>query len=139
MAVKDEICSVDIMNDEDLGEVIGLDDDSNDIGTVINTFSLGINDNNNSKDFEVSNVEKNIPDTNTLDSKKINTNSSPKGLTTPIDGELFNIKRSYQFRASTLRKLIELKSKDPDINIYLNQIIDKAICYYYDNINNKIS
>ncbi|MBN1065460.1 hypothetical protein [Clostridium botulinum] len=77
---------------------------------------------------------KNIQNTNTLDSKKIKPNSSPKGLTTPIDGELFNIKRSYQFRSSTLRKLIELKSKDPDINIYLNQIIDKAICFYYDHI-----
>ncbi|NFO05526.1 hypothetical protein FDB23_15900 [Clostridium botulinum] len=132
MSVKDEIYSVDIMKDEDLGEVIGLDDDFGDLGTVVNTFSLGISDNN--KDFEVSNIEKNAPNTNTLDSKKIKPNSSPKGLTTPIDGELFNIKRSYQFRSSTLRKLIELKSKDPDINIYLNQIIDKAICFYYDHI-----
>ncbi|MCS6131101.1 hypothetical protein DWV13_05505 [Clostridium botulinum] len=134
MSVKDEIYSVDIMKDEDLGEVIGLDDDFGDLGTVVNTFSLAISDNNNSKDFEVSNIEKDAPNTNTLDSKKIKPNSSPKGLTTPIDGELFNIKRSYQFRSSTLRKLLELKSKDPDINIYLNQIIDKAICFYYDHI-----
>ncbi len=139
MSVKDEIYSVDIMKDEDLGEVIGLDDDFGDLGTVVNTFSLGINDNSNSNDFKVSNIEKDALNTNTLDSKKIKTNSSPKGLTTPIDGELFNIKRSYQFRSSTLRKLIELKSKDPDINIYLNQIIDKAICFYYNHINTKIS
>ena len=137
MSVKDEIYSVDIMKDEDLGEVIGLDDDFGDLGTVVNTFSLGIND-SNSNEFKVSNIEKNAPNTN-LDSKKTKPNYSPKGLTTPIDGELFNIKRSYQFRSSTLRKLIELKSKDPDINIYLNQIIDKAICFYYDHINTKIS
>ncbi|MBN1069497.1 hypothetical protein DVW02_16175 [Clostridium botulinum] len=104
MSVKDEIYSVDIMKDEDLGEVIGLDDDFGDLGTVVNTFSIGINDNNNSNDFKVSNIEKNAPSTNTLDSKKIKPNSSPKGLTTPIDGELFNIKRIYQFRSSTLRK-----------------------------------
>ncbi|MBN1059227.1 hypothetical protein [Clostridium botulinum] len=61
MSVKDEIYSVDIMKDEELGEVIGLDDDFGDLGTVVNTFSLGISDNNNSKDFEVSNIEKNIP------------------------------------------------------------------------------
>lgn len=137
MSVKDEIYSVDIMKDEDLGEVIGLDDDFGDLGTVVNTFSLGIND-SNSNEFKVSNIEKNAPNTN-LDSKKTKPNYSPKGLTTPIDGELFNIKRSYQFRSSTLRKLIELKSKDPDINIYLNQIIDKAICFYYDHINTELS
>ena len=35
--------------------------------------------------------------------------SKIRGLTPPINGEKFDIKRSYQFRASTLKKLNQLK------------------------------
>ena len=66
--------------------------------------------------------------------------TNPKGQTPPIDGESFTIKRGYQFRKSTLKKLNELKANHPDINVYLNTIIDEAISYYYDYIfNNKNS
>lgn len=57
-----------------------------------------------------------------------------RGLTPPIDGEPFDIKRGYQFRASTIKKLNQLKGASDNINIYLNEIIDAAICYYYDSI-----
>jgi hypothetical protein len=62
--------------------------------------------------------------------------TNPKGQTPPIDGEGFTIKRGYQFRKSTLKKLNELKANHPDINVYLNTIIDEAISYYYDYIFN---
>lgn len=62
--------------------------------------------------------------------------TNPKGQTPPIDGESFTIKRGYQFRKSTLKKLNELKANHPDINVYLNTIIDQAISYYYDYIFN---
>jgi hypothetical protein len=62
--------------------------------------------------------------------------TNPKGQTPPIDGESFTIKRGYQFRKSTLKKLNELKANHPDINVYLNTIIDEAISYYYDYIFN---
>jgi hypothetical protein len=66
--------------------------------------------------------------------------TNPNGQTPPIDGESFTIKRGYQFRKSTLKKLNELKANHPDINVYLNTIIDEAISYYYDYIfNNKNS
>lgn len=66
--------------------------------------------------------------------------TNPKGQTPPIDGESFTIKRCYQFRKSTLKKLNELKANHPDINVYLNTIIDEAILHYYDYIiNNKNS
>lgn len=60
-----------------------------------------------------------------------------KGLTPPIDGEEFSLKRGYQFRPSTIRKLTELKSKHPDINVYLNTILDAAILHYYNYIFNE--
>jgi hypothetical protein len=59
------------------------------------------------------------------------------GLTPTIDGEAFSIKRGYQFRPSTLRKLFELKSKHPDVNTYLNTILDDAINHYYNYIINE--
>lgn len=57
--------------------------------------------------------------------------ATPKGITPSIDGESFDIKRSYQFRESTLRMLNELKANHPDINVYLNTIVDAAIRHYH--------
>lgn len=57
-----------------------------------------------------------------------------RGLTPPIDGESFSVKRGYQFRPSTLRKLNELKTKHPDLDVYLNTILDAAILHYYNYI-----
>lgn len=54
-----------------------------------------------------------------------------KGSTPPIDGEHFTLKRCYQFRLSTIRKLNEIKSKHADVNVYLNTVLDEAIQYYY--------
>ena len=56
-----------------------------------------------------------------------------RGLTPSINGESFDIKRCYQFRASTLKKLNQLKGESDNINIYLNEIIDAAICFYHDS------
>lgn len=56
-----------------------------------------------------------------------------RGFTPPIDGEAFTLKRCYRFRESTFRKLNEMKSKHPEVNVYLNTIIDEAVNYYYDN------
>lgn|GEM_PF-4223791 len=60
-----------------------------------------------------------------------------RGLTPLINGEAFDIKRCYQFRASTLKKLNQLKGESDNINIYLNEIIDAAICFYHDAVFNK--
>ena len=58
----------------------------------------------------------------------------PNGITPPIDGEFFEVRRSYSFRKSTLIKLNQIKGTSPDYNIYMNTIIDSAICFYYDYI-----
>ena len=67
----------------------------------------------------------------------LNKNTPLSGLTPPIDGEHFTLKRGYQFRPSTIRKLNELKAKHPDVNAYLNTILDAAIRHYYDYIINE--
>ena len=61
----------------------------------------------------------------------------PKGLTPLINGEQFTLKRCYQFRSSTVRKLNELKANHSDVNAYLNTILDEAILYYYNHIFNE--
>ncbi len=55
---------------------------------------------------------------------------------TPIDGEIADIKRSYTLRKSTVRKINELKSIHPDINVCVSTIVDIAIAYYYEHIIN---
>ncbi len=58
------------------------------------------------------------------------------GSTPPIDGEAANIKRSYTLRKSTVRKINELKSIHPDINVCVSTIVDIAIAYYHKHILN---
>ncbi|EQB89546.1 hypothetical protein J2Z44_002799 [Clostridium punense] len=73
-----------------------------------------------------------------LDNRKAK--AAPNGITPPIDGEHFDIKRGYTFRKSTLRKLNELKAAHPDVNVYLSTIIDEAINHYFNYVfleNNK--
>lgn len=70
--------------------------------------------------------------------ENINYNEKEKtyGATPLIDGESFNIKRSYQLRASTLKKLQELKLLHPNVNVHLNTLIDNAINLLYSYIKN---
>ncbi|MPM61303.1 hypothetical protein SDC9_108161 [bioreactor metagenome] len=57
--------------------------------------------------------------------------TTPNGITPPINGEYFDVKRGYTFRKSTIRKLNELKAAHPDVNVYLSTIIDEAINHYF--------
>ena len=54
-----------------------------------------------------------------------------------IEGEVPDIKRTYMLRASTVRKLNELKSIHPDINVCVSTIVDIALDYYYKSITNE--
>ncbi|MBL4935003.1 hypothetical protein JK636_04435 [Clostridium sp. YIM B02515] len=62
--------------------------------------------------------------------------SAPRGLTPPINGENFTVKRSYAMRPSTVRKLNALKAEHPNVNVLFNTIVDMAISYYYNYIFN---
>ncbi|EHI98784.1 hypothetical protein CDLVIII_2120 [Clostridium sp. DL-VIII] len=59
------------------------------------------------------------------------------GMAPPINGEYLDTKRTYMLRASTVRKINELKSIHPDLNTYVSTIVDLAIANYYNYIVNK--
>jgi len=109
------------------------------------SFNLSSENNNNSPDLILESSPSNISqDNNPTINNKINSivpqSSSAsqvqkiRGLTPKINGEAFDVKRCYQFRASTIKKLNQLKGESDDINIYLNEIIDAAICFYHDSV-----
>jgi len=59
------------------------------------------------------------------------------GMAPPINGEYLDVKRTYMLRASTVRKINELKSIHPELNTYVSTIVDLAIAHYYDYIANE--
>ncbi|MDR3596630.1 hypothetical protein [Clostridium sp.] len=62
--------------------------------------------------------------------------SNPNGKTPPVDGEAFDMVRSYTLRRSTVRILSKIKAIHIDDNVYLNTIVDEAIRYYYEYLKN---
>jgi hypothetical protein len=58
------------------------------------------------------------------------------GMAPPVNGEYLDIKRTYILRASTVRKINELKSIHPELNTYVSTIVDLAIVHYYEHIIN---
>ena len=56
------------------------------------------------------------------------------GITPPVDGEVFDINRTYKLRRSTAKMLNELKAAHPNVNVYMNTIVDSAIRHYYKHV-----
>lgn len=141
---------IDERQDDDKGEEFNLFQEDQEDDEII--FDGKRIKRNESSDITVQKIFE-VKDTNNISKENINTSNSDKieiaedksetnmqdqkvktyGMTTPIDGEAFTIKRGYQFRESTLKKLNELKAH-AGINTYFNEIIDTAICYYYDAV-----
>lgn len=63
--------------------------------------------------------------------------ANPNGRTPSVDGEAFDMVRSYTLRRSTVRILSKIKAIHVDDNVYLNTIVDEAIRYYYDYLKNQ--
>ena len=105
-------------------------------GKVLSTFSFGMNA--ASSDNKASAIQSPVQGkTNEkLTSQNQSYTSSPRGLTPPINGEHYTIKRTYAMRPSTVRKLNTLKAEHPDVNVLFNTIVDMAISHYYDYIIN---
>ena len=151
----------------DEGEVYGFTSETPIAGDCISSFSFDDSDtniiqtssdskSNNTADLEEpknnittstsnnnfqDNINNSIEIKNTLNSTKdIFDNRRtplPNGATPAIDGETPNIKRSYTLRNSTIRKINELKSIHPDINVCVSTIVDIAINYYHNHIVNE--
>jgi hypothetical protein len=62
--------------------------------------------------------------------------TNPNGRTPPVDGEAFDMVRSYTLRRSTVRILSKIKAIHSDDNVYLNTIVDEAIRHYYEYLKN---
>lgn len=65
-----------------------------------------------------------------LDNKTLKAN--PNGRTPSVDGEIYDMVRTYTLRRSTVRILSKIKAIHSDDNVYLNTIVDEAIRYYYE-------
>ena len=117
-------------------------------GETIKTFSFNSESENkghntdpiieSAHNFNISQDNNSSTNNKTSSIEPQNLSASPvqniRGLTPKIDGEDFYVKRCYQFRASTIKKLNQLNGESDNINIYLNEIIDAAICFYHDSV-----
>jgi hypothetical protein len=99
-------------------------------GTPVATFNFNTDDSFNPNPQQNLVLEKNEAKSSPLIDNRIGKQSF-NGITPSIDGEAFKYKRCYQFRESTVRMLNELKAAHPDVNVYLNTILDEAIRHYY--------
>ncbi|WP_297422770.1 hypothetical protein [Clostridium sp.] len=90
--------------------------------------------------FSSDNKARSATDINVSNNKILTDNrkaSVANGMAPPIDGEFLDTKRTYMLRASTVRKINELKSIHPDLNTYVSTIVDLAIAHYYNYIVNE--
>lgn len=57
-----------------------------------------------------------------------------KRRTPAVDGEEFEIKRTYMMRRTTVKMLNQLKGLSDDVDIHMNTIIDIAIRHYFNSV-----
>lgn len=118
---------------------------SNDDATIQSSYKISTQVNDTDTSTNGINIQNSI--TNPTEIKNISnpTNDIFDNRRTPlpnraapsIDGETPTIKRSYTLRSSTIRKINELKSIHPDINVCVSSIVDIAIDHYHNHIVNE--
>lgn len=118
-----------IPNDFEVEEneyICNFDVDESSLRECVSVFSF---DNNDSP-------SKNSTADIIFDTSKISSRIKPlsNGATPILNDEIPTIKRSYTLRASTIRKLNELKSLHPVLNICVSTIVDSALDHYYTYI-----
>ncbi|WP_125149413.1 MULTISPECIES: hypothetical protein [Clostridium] len=120
---------------------------NNDTNNIREDKTMVLNDNfhsNNKEDKTIVSHNKasstHINDVNNLNDHKDKTlfdnRTTPiaNGAAPLIKGQVPDIKRTYMLRSSTVRKLNELKSIHPDINVCVSTIVDIALDHYYKYI-----
>jgi hypothetical protein len=65
-----------------------------------------------------------------VDNRKLQT--QPNVITPPVDGEYFEVNRTFKLRRSTIRMLNRLKAEHEDENTYLSSIVDDGIRHYFE-------
>ena len=138
-------------SDADLGECVAsfsfCDNTDNDLNAssidvdeeaIIKSRTTEINDTEKAfPTFQNNTTSSNIATSNTNKSKDLFDNRTipiANGATPILDGETPDVKRTYTLRASTVRKVNELKSIHPDINACVSTIVDRALEHYYKYI-----
>lgn len=126
---------IECLDQHDIDDEGFIDGDIN-TGKVLSTFSFGMSTAyiNGNAPFNQSPIQDNTDEKLSLQNQAYT--SSPRGLTPPINGEHYTVKRSYAMSPSTVRKLNALKAKHPDVNVLFNTIVDMAILDYYNYIFN---
>ena len=135
-------------SDADLGECVAAFNFCDNTDNDLNTSSIDGDEKAIIKDTEKvlptfqnnttsSNIKTAINISNTNKSKDLFDNRTipiANGATPILDGETPDVKRTYTLRASTVRKVNELKSIHPDINACVSTIVDRALEHYYKYI-----
>lgn len=116
-----------------------FDDDTTPENITVNNTKIdfSLESNNTAPNFSSNNKAAYANDITVSNDKSLTDNrkaSVANGMVPPIDGEFLDTKRTYMLRASTVRKINELKSIHPDLNTYVSTIVDLAIAHYYNYI-----
>lgn len=118
-------------------------DSEADLGECVASFSFGANTYveeaipTKSNAAEITDTEKAINKSSSNAHEDLFDNRTipiANGATPILDGETPDVKRTYTLRASTVRKVNELKGIHPDISACVSTIVDRAIEYYYKYI-----
>jgi hypothetical protein len=99
-------------------DIEGVIEDYVPAGEVISSFSFDDMDKNLNCDEKL------------VDNRKLQ--KQPYGRTPAVDGEKFEVSRTFLFRRSTVRMLNRLKAEHEDENVYLSSIVDEAVRWYYE-------
>ncbi|ERK29345.1 hypothetical protein [Clostridium intestinale] len=86
-----------------------------------------------------SNIDKKTILINEQEGKKVDKSrkiirGGTKRRTPAVDGEEFEIKRTYMMRRTTVKMLNQLKGLSDDVDIHMNTIIDIAIRHYFNSV-----
>ena len=119
---SEEILSFDCEEDDE----IGFSENLERAGKVISSFSFA----NTPLEVKAELTEKPELPENLTDNGRLQ--KQPYGTNPPVDGEHFEIRRTFVFRRSTVRMLNKLKAEHVYENIYLKIIVEKAVSFYYD-------
>jgi hypothetical protein len=130
---RSKINFLDACEDEDEGFIEGGVTNEK----VLSTFSFGMNTVPEENKSQVLQAPSLLAIKESPHSQNQSYSSAPRGLTPPISGEHFTVKRSYTMRPSTVRKLNALKAEHPDVNVLFNTIVDMAVSHFYNYIFNE--
>jgi hypothetical protein len=126
-AADEKIFSFDC-NEEDEN---GFSEDIGPVGDVVKSFSFA----DNASETKAEVCEKAKAPEKLIDNRRLQ--KQPYGITPPVDGERFAVRRTFVFRRSTVKMLNKLKAEHEDENVYLSSILDEAVRHYFEFVFSK--